>query len=388
MSLLFRCGFKSIFYLGGFILQGFEGIGVVAFQFILMISVSIMMVAWLRLKRQTGRVVTTDSDKNLIRTQPATRSEVAKQQPTSKSWAERLSSGLSRTRSALTERISDVFGAGSKLDAETLEKIHEVLYRADLGVHTADRVIEELKQQLGSETEVSWQVAKEKLNLICQDIFSKSDDCGKKAESKEPHVTLVVGVNGVGKTTTIGKLAAHAKSRGEKVLLGAADTYRAAAIDQLKVWADRAEVEIVANQPGSDPAAVAFDTVKAAVARGAERVFVDTAGRLHNKKDLMSELQKIKRVMQKEVPNSPHEVWLVVDATTGQNALQQVSAFSEVVELTGVVVTKLDGTAKGGVIISIAERFKKPVKYIGVGESMEDLQEFKASEFVDALFAN
>ncbi|MDD9950167.1 MAG: signal recognition particle-docking protein FtsY [Zetaproteobacteria bacterium] len=368
-------------------MQGIEGIEIVVFQFIFMMCLATFLTFWLGSSTPKG-------SQNLLKKFPQKLSPPRPQpealttpQTVEVSWTQRLTFGLKRTRGTLTDKIAGVLGAGVRLDQQVLEQIHEVLYRADLGVDTADLMIARLQKALGESHEVNWDQAKQVLAKICLEIFAECESVGKAIEPGQPHITLVIGVNGVGKTTTIGKLAALGRQEGRKVLLGAADTYRAAAVEQLKVWAERAQVDLVSHTAGADPAAVAFDTVKAAASRGCEKVYIDTAGRLHNKKDLMNELDKIQRVIRKEVAEAPHEVWLVVDATTGQNALRQVAAFSEVAEITGIVVTKLDGTAKGGVLISIAEKFKKPVKYIGIGEGVEDLRVFEPIDYVQALFA-
>lgn len=303
------------------------------------------------------------------------------------SWSERLYAGLGRTRTALANSIGGLFSSGAQIGDELLERVHEALYRADLGVQTTDFLVAQLREAFGGRSEVSWDQVRPFLVEKLQGIFGTETPTGESTAAPDhaPHVILVVGVNGVGKTTTIGKLTAWYQSQGKKVLLGAGDTFRAAAIDQLQTWADRTGADLVRQQPGSDPAAVAFDAVKAGKARGADVVIIDTAGRLHSKEDLMAELAKINRSIAKELPGAPHDTMLVIDATTGQNAVQQVRAFSEVVKLTGLVATKLDGTAKGGVLVGIAQQFKIPVSFIGVGEKVTDLQPFDAKEFVEAM---
>jgi len=301
-----------------------------------------------------------------------------------KSWLEKLQNGLSKTRSSLTGNLSRVFTNG-KLNEDALEQLHEVLFRADVGVKTSDRLVDYLRQHL-KDKEADWNSIRPHLYEKSLEIFNKSTAPLNKPE-KGPLVILIVGVNGVGKTTTIGKLAAQYLAEDKEVLLCAADTFRAAAIDQLKVWGERLGVKVVAHQQGSDPAAVAYDGVKAAMARKSDVLIIDTAGRLHSKNDLMQELNKIRRVIGKDLPGAPHESWLVVDSTTGQNAVQQVRAFNDVVPLSGLVVTKLDGTAKGGVIIGISDEFSLPVRYIGVGESASDLRPFQAGEYLDSLFS-
>ena len=299
------------------------------------------------------------------------------------SWFGRLRGGLSRTRDALAGGLGGILGSGAKLDDETLERIHEVLYRGDVGVKTADRLVDGLRKTLAGQT-VGWAKVQESLTGIAAGIFSESD-IPLEIPSNGLFVLLVVGVNGVGKTTTIGKLAAHFTAQGKKVMLCAADTFRAAAIEQLMVWGERNNVPVIKQHQGADPAAVAFDGVQAAKARGMDVLIIDTAGRLHNKSDLMAELSKINKSIGKGYEGAPHETWIVVDATTGQNAVQQVKAFGEVTKITGIVVTKLDGTAKGGVIIGIADQFKIPIRYIGVGEKASDLRAFEGAEFMRGL---
>lgn len=299
------------------------------------------------------------------------------------SWLGRLKGGLSRTRDALAGGISGIFTGRTKIDDETLERIHEVLYRADVGVRTADRLVEGLRTDLAGKV-VDWTEVKESLARFAEKIFT---DASRPVNmpSEGLFVILVVGVNGVGKTTTIGKLAARFSAEGKKVMLCAADTFRAAAIEQLMVWGERNNVPVIKQHQGADPAAVAFDGVQAAKARGMDVLIIDTAGRLHNKNELMAELSKINKSIGKGLPNAPHETWIVVDATTGQNAVQQVKAFSEVTNVSGIVVTKLDGTAKGGVIIGIADQFSIPIRYIGVGEKAADLRAFEGSDFMRGL---
>jgi len=297
-------------------------------------------------------------------------------------WADKLRSGLARTRTAFAGTLASLFGPGARLGEELLEKIHEALYRADLGVQTTDLLVDRMRQKFASQPELTWDQVRPFLIEEMRGLFTTSP---ATPETSGPHVILVVGVNGVGKTTTIGKLAAWYKSQGKNVILGAGDTFRAAAIDQLQTWADRTGVDLVKQQPGADPAAVAFDTVQAGKARGADVIIIDTAGRLHSKDDLMAELAKINRSIAKELPGAPHETLLVIDATTGQNAVHQVRAFNEVVKLTGLVATKLDGTAKGGVLVGIAHQFRLPVSFIGIGEKVNDLRPFDPSSFVSAM---
>jgi len=294
-----------------------------------------------------------------------------------------LRRGLARTRDAIAGGLGGLFLAGAKIDEHTLEKMHEILYRADVGVAASDRLVASVRSKLSGQT-VDWPVLKNALidaaNLIFADSVRPINIPGEGL-----YVLLIVGVNGVGKTTTIGKLAARFKADGKKVMLCAADTFRAAAIEQLTVWGERNDIPVIKQHQGADPAAVAFDGVQAAKARGADILIIDTAGRLHNKNDLMAELSKIHKSISKGYEGAPHETWIVVDATTGQNAVQQVKSFSEVTNLSGIVVTKLDGTAKGGVIIGIADQFKIPIRYIGVGEKAADLRAFESADFMHGL---
>lgn len=302
------------------------------------------------------------------------------------SWFAQLRRGLAKTRDSIESGFRSVFSGSKKIDDETLEQVHELLYRADVGVKTADRLIAGLRTSLGGK-EVAWPEVQSSLAEQANQIFSEADKPLNASETK-PFVILVVGVNGVGKTTTIGKLAARYKAAGKNIMLCAADTFRAAAIDQLQVWGDRLEVPVIKQHQGADPAAVAYDGVQAAKARGVDVLIIDTAGRLHSKTELMAELGKINKSIGKDLPGAPHETWLVLDATTGQNAVQQCKAFNEVTGLTGLVMTKLDGTAKGGVILGIADQFKLPIRYIGVGEKAADLREFSGGEFVKGLLGN
>ena len=301
------------------------------------------------------------------------------------SWLSKLQLGLSKTRNSFQNSMSSLF-QGKKIDDTTLESLHETLFRSDIGVATADKLVAHVNSSLKGKNS-SWEEVKAELHKAANEIMSTTSH-PLNTPSDGPQVILVVGVNGVGKTTSIGKLAAHFMSQDKTVLLCAADTFRAAAIDQLKVWGERLGTKVIAHQQGSDPAAVAYDGVKAAMARKSDVLIIDTAGRLHSKNDLMQELNKIKRVIGKDLPGAPHETWLVIDATTGQNAFQQVKAFDEVAKLTGVIVTKLDGTAKGGVIIGISDQFKHPIRYIGVGEKASDLREFNTKDYLDSLFAD
>jgi fused signal recognition particle receptor len=273
---------------------------------------------------------------------------------------------------------------GRKVDADLLDELETLLFTADLGVSTAESLLERVRSQAtGADAEQVRSILRDAMLEKLERVQPQGDLLALRGK---PHVILVLGVNGAGKTTTIGKLAARHVAQGRKVILGAGDTFRAAAIEQLQVWGERVGCEVIAGQPGGDPAAVAFDTVKAAIAREADVAIVDTAGRLQTKKPLMEELAKIARVMARDLPDAPHERLLVLDSNTGQNALSQAKLFSEVTELTGLVLTKLDGTAKGGVIVGLADELGVPVHFVGVGEGIDDLREFDAREFVDALF--
>jgi fused signal recognition particle receptor len=300
-------------------------------------------------------------------------------------WAEKVRRGLARTRTALTGGLQSLFAVSTPLDPELLEKIHEHLYRADVGVKTSDRLVQKIAKAFQGQS-VDWSLVKSALGQEIETIFSEAA-VEEVLPETGPRIILVIGVNGVGKTTSIGKLALYFKSQGKSVMLCAADTFRAAAIEQLSVWADRNDVPIVKHQAGADPAAVAFDGVQAAVARKMDVLLIDTAGRLHSKADLMQELAKINRSITKGCPGAPHETWIVLDSTTGQNAVQQCKAFHEIAKLSGIVMTKLDGTAKGGVVIGISDQFKIPIRFLGVGEQAEDLREFNGKDFSDGLLA-
>lgn len=283
------------------------------------------------------------------------------------------------------QRISRAVVGRSRVDDDTLDAIEEALVESDMGVDTTLKVIDALEDKVAKDKYMSFD---ELVGMLRGEISGLIDACGEPFDfSRKPYVILVEGVNGVGKTTTIGKLAYMLRSQGKKVILGAADTFRAAAVDQLTVWAERAGVDIVKQSMGSDPASVAFDTVNAAVARGADVAIIDTAGRLHNRVDLMNELTKIRNVVRKVVPDAPHDVMLVIDASTGQNAFQQAKEFSRATDITSLVVTKLDGTAKGGVVVGVSDQFHIPVKFIGVGEGISDLKVFDKEDFVSKLFA-
>ena len=283
------------------------------------------------------------------------------------------------------QRISRAVIGRSRVDDDTLDAIEEALVESDMGVDTTLKVIDALEEKVAKDKYMSFD---ELVGMLRAEISGLIDVGGEPFDfSRKPYVVLVVGVNGVGKSTTIGKLAYMLRSMGKKVILGAADTFRAAAVDQLTVWAERAGVDIVKQSMGSDPASVAFDTVNAAVARGADVAIIDTAGRLHNRVDLMNELTKIRNVVRKVVPDAPHDVMLVIDASTGQNAFQQAKEFSRATDISSLVVTKLDGTAKGGVVVGVSDQFHIPVKFIGVGEGISDLKVFDKEDFVSKLFA-
>jgi fused signal recognition particle receptor len=295
--------------------------------------------------------------------------------------AERVREALGKTRDALRRRLAEVFGGDRALDA-ILASLEEVLLAADVGVPTSARILAAVRAGCGSEREPTEATVREALRAAIAESLGESPP---RPRSGKPWVILVSGVNGVGKTTSIGKLAARFAAAGDRVLLVAADTFRAAAIDQLGVWAERVGADLVRHQSGADPAAVAFDGMKAAAARGVDVVIVDTAGRLHTRENLMEELRKVTRVIGKAIPGAPHEVWLVLDATTGQNAIHQAKVFSEALGVTGIIVTKLDGTAKGGASLAVREALGVPIVWLGVGEGLEDIRPFSASEFASAL---
>ena len=306
-----------------------------------------------------------------------------------KEQKEDLDKGLEKTKTSVFSRISHAIAGKSKVDDEVLDELEEILITSDVGVDTTLKIIERIEKRVARDKYVGTEelntILKEEIMALLQENQS-GDGTTFDIEGKKPYVIMVVGVNGVGKTTTIGKLAYNFKKAGKKVVLGASDTFRAAAVEQLKIWAERVDVPIVQQGMGADPASVAFDTVKSAVAQDADVVLIDTAGRLHNKVNLMRELTKIKQVMQKVVPDAPHEVLLVLDASTGQNAIEQARQFTAATEVNALALTKLDGTAKGGVVIGISDQFKIPVKYIGVGEGIDHLQIFDRKAFVDSLF--
>jgi fused signal recognition particle receptor len=303
---------------------------------------------------------------------------------------ETLDKGLEKSKNSFFDKLSKAVAGKSKVDDDVLDDLEEVLVSSDVGVNTTLKVIGRIEERVAKDkylgTEELNQILREEIAGLLSETNTGDDTDFRLPETDYPYVIMVVGVNGVGKTTTIGKLAYQFKKAGKSVVLGAADTFRAAAIDQLQVWADRTEVPIVKQKMGSDPASVAFDTLESAVTQNADVVIIDTAGRLHNKVNLMNELTKVKRVMQKVIPDAPHDVLLVLDGSTGQNAFEQAKQFTAATEVTSLAVTKLDGTAKGGVVIGISDQFQIPVKYIGVGEGIEDLQVFNKFEFVDSFF--
>lgn len=310
----------------------------------------------------------------------------------SKDKKESLDQGLAKTKESFFSKITKAIVGKSTVDAEVLDNLEEILITSDVGVNTTLKIIERIEARVAHDKYVNTADLNAILKAEIAALLAENNNTDAVdftiPSDKKPYVIMVVGVNGVGKTTTIGKLAYQLKKAGHKVLLGAADTFRAAAVDQIEIWSKRVDVDLVHQGMGADPASVAFDAVTAGLARNSDVVIVDTAGRLHNKINLMNELTKIKKVMQKVVPDAPHEILLVLDASTGQNAIEQCRQFTAATEVNALALTKLDGTAKGGVVIGISDEFKIPVKYIGVGEKMEDLQVFNKVEFVDSLFSN
>mgnify|MGYP005605461425 CR=1 FL=1 len=303
---------------------------------------------------------------------------------------ETLDKGLEKSKTSFFDKLSKAVAGKSKVDDDVLDNLEDILITSDVGVNTTLKIIDRIQSRVAEDkylgTDELNKILREEISGLLSETKSGEATEFVVPKDKKPYVIMVVGVNGVGKTTTIGKLAYQFKKAGHNVVLGAADTFRAAAIDQLQIWADRVDVPIVKQQMGSDPASVAFDTLESAVAQNADVVIIDTAGRLHNKVGLMNELTKVKRVMQKVIGDAPHDVMLVLDGSTGQNAFEQAKQFTAATEVTSLAVTKLDGTAKGGVVIGISDQFQIPVKYIGVGEGIEDLQVFNKYEFVDSFF--
>lgn len=307
----------------------------------------------------------------------------------SKQDEQKLEAGLASTKKSFLSRLSTAVVGKTKIDEEVLDELEAILIQSDVGVTTTLKIIKVLEERTAKEKYLGFddlvKMMREEISTLLthQPVEEKVFD----NTYPHPHVVMVVGVNGVGKTTTVGKLAHQFKAQGKKIMLGAADTFRAGAIDQLQIWADRVDVPLVRQEMGSDPASVAFDTLQAACAQGVDLVFIDTAGRLHNKINLMNELSKVKRVMSKVIPEAPHEVLLVLDGSTGQNAFEQAKQFTAATEVTSLAITKLDGTAKGGVLLGISDQFQIPVKYIGVGEGIEDLQDFDNQQFIKTLFS-
>lgn len=309
----------------------------------------------------------------------------------SKEKKEKLDEGLSKTKESFFGKLSRAVVGKSKVDDEVLDDLEEVLITSDVGVNTTLKIIERIEERVSKDKYVSTSeldgILRDEIAALLEENNTTDYHQLQIPDQNDPYVIMVVGVNGVGKTTTIGKLAYQFKQLGKSVILGAADTFRAAAVDQLIIWSERAGVPIVSQGMNADPASVAYDTLQSAVSKNADVVIIDTAGRLHNKINLMNELGKIKKVMQKVIPDAPHEILLVLDGSTGQNAFEQAKQFTAATEVNALALTKLDGTAKGGVVIGISDQFKIPVKYIGVGEGMEDLQVFNRKEFVDSLFS-
>ncbi|NOY95803.1 MAG: signal recognition particle-docking protein FtsY [Chlorobi bacterium] len=308
-----------------------------------------------------------------------------------KNKKESLDMGLSKTKESVFKKLSRAVVGKSKVDDEVLDNLEEVLISSDVGVDTTLRIIERIEKRVSQDKYLGINelkgILKDEIAALLKENNAEDASGFEFPETGEPYVIMVVGVNGVGKTTTIGKLAYNFKEAGKKVVLGASDTFRAAAIDQLQIWADRVGVPIIKQKMGADPASVAYDALSSAKSNGADVVIIDTAGRLHNKVNLMNELTKIKSVMKKVIPDAPHEVLLILDGSTGQNAFEQAKHFTKATDVTALALTKLDGTAKGGVVIGISDQFKIPVKYIGIGEKLEDLQIFRRKEFVESLFS-
>ena len=324
--------------------------------------------------------------------EPQNEAQVQQEEAHKEQQQQELNAGLERTKTGLFSKLARAVAGRSTIDADVLDDLEEVLITSDVGVETTVKIIERIEQRVARDkymgTSELQQILREEIVSLMDEAHSTEGNFGLDAKEGEPYVVMVVGVNGAGKTTTIGKLAAQLKKAGKKVWIGAADTFRAAAIDQLQVWADRAGATMIRQEMGSDPASVAFDTLQSAKANGADVVLIDTAGRLHNKIGLMNELTKIRNVMGKVIPDAPHEVMLVLDGSTGQNAFEQAKQFTQATQVTSLAITKLDGTAKGGVVIGISDRFHIPVRYIGIGEGVDQLRIFDRREFINALFGD
>lgn len=324
--------------------------------------------------------------------EPQNEAQVQEEEAHKEQQQQELNAGLERTKTGLFSKLARAVAGRSTIDADVLDDLEEVLITSDVGVETTVKIIERIEQRVARDkymgTSELQQILREEIVSLMDEAHSTEGNFGLDAKEGEPYVVMVVGVNGAGKTTTIGKLAAQLKKAGKKVWIGAADTFRAAAIDQLQVWADRAGATMIRQEMGSDPASVAFDTLQSAKANGADVVLIDTAGRLHNKIGLMNELTKIRNVMSKVIPDAPHEVMLVLDGSTGQNAFEQAKQFTQATQVTSLAITKLDGTAKGGVVIGISDRFHIPVRYIGIGEGVDQLRIFDRREFINALFGD
>ena len=327
---------------------------------------------------------------DIFRKKPAPDARQTEPQPNAP--AQTLETGLAKTKTGLFAKLSRAVAGRSTVDAEVLDDLEEVLVTSDGGVETTVKIIGRIEERVARDKYMNaselQSILREEVAALLEEAHGSEADFGLDARPGEPYVVMVVGVNGVGKTTTIGKLAAQLTRMGRKVWIGAADTFRAAAIDQLEVWAERAGATLIRQQMGSDPASVAYDTLASAKAGGADVVLIDTAGRLHNKVGLMNELTKIRNVMAKVIPSAPHEVMLVLDGSTGQNAFEQARQFTEATQVSSLAITKLDGTAKGGVVLGISDRFRVPVRYIGIGEGVDDLRIFDRREFVNALFGD
>ena len=325
-------------------------------------------------------------------TTPPTEEQAKEQKQEAEKQQEELNEGLNKTKTGFFSKLARAVAGRSTVDASVLDELEEVLITSDVGVETTVKIIERIENRVAKDkymnTSELQSILREEIASLMEEAHGSEENFGLDAKEGEPYVLMVVGVNGAGKTTTIGKLAAKLTKAGKKVWIGAADTFRAAAIDQLQVWADRAGATMIRQEMGSDPASVAFDTLKSAKANGADVVLIDTAGRLHNKVNLMNELKKIRNVMGKVIPDAPHEVMLVLDGSTGQNAFEQAKQFTQATKVTSLAITKLDGTAKGGVVIGISDQFRVPVRYIGIGEGIDQLRMFDRKEFVNALFGD